>query len=128
MGKRVLSIDGATQRTGWCILDKDTKEIVKYGCIVKTSDDEPNMLFRIIYMIDAIKEILEINHIDEIVQEDVPPAINNSATVLALGTLKGGILGLAHSKNLFVNYITVPYWHSQLEIKKSNGDIKKQSI
>lgn len=128
MGRKLLSIDGATQKTGWCIIDEDTFHIDKYGVIEKLSKDEPIMRNRVIYMIDEVKKILEENHIDDIVQEEVPPAINNASTVLALGILSGGILGLAHSHNLYVNYITVPYWHSKLDIKKSKGDLKEQSI
>lgn len=122
----LLSIDGSTKATGVALFDKKDKTLIDYKEF-KSSDKD--MRQRVIFMIDSIKDyILKYKKIDEIVMEQVIPAINNSSTVLALGILQGGVLEVAHSFNLNVNYITVPYWHGELDIKKSNGDLKEQSI
>lgn len=124
---KLLSIDGATVTSGYAIFDKDNKTLLNYGKI-NIENKELSMRDRVIEMIDKFSEIIDTYNPDEIIMEEVPPAINNSSTVLALGILSGGILGLAHSKNIKIEYIPVPTWHSNLGIKKSNGEIKEQSI
>lgn len=124
---KLLSIDGATVTSGYAIFDKDNKTLLKYDK-VNVDDKELSMRDRVIKMIDEFGKIIDTYNPDEIIMEEVPPAINNSSTVLALGILSGGILGLAHSKGIEIKYIPVPTWHSILGIKKSKGEIKEQSI
>jgi Holliday junction resolvasome RuvABC endonuclease subunit len=124
--KYLLSIDGATHVTGYALFSIETKKIITYGII--KSNDQDSMRLRVVQMIDGIYDLIKVYNPSQIVMEDVPPAINNSSTVLSLGILSGGILGLAHSSNIPIQYVSVSTWHSALQILKSTGDIKKQSI
>jgi len=130
----LLSIDGSTTASGWSIIDKDTFELIDYGVYEKDRKDEPILRNRVIYMIDGIKEVIEKFNPCEIVMEDVPPSVQNSMTVLALGILSGGVLGLAHSKNIPIKYISVATWHSALNFYdgtakgKETDNMKQQSI
>lgn len=128
MKNLLLSIDGSTKATGVGLFDLDTKELVDYTVFKKDSKQEPDMRKRVMYMVDCVSQYIKGHKVKKIVMEQVIPAINNSSTVLALGILQGGILGVAHSFNIPIDFITVPYWHGELGITKSNGDLKEQSI
>ena len=128
MKKYLLSIDGSTVGTGVSIFNIDTKELVDYQVFKKNSEEERDMRKRVIYMIDCISNYIKKYNPQKIVMEQVIPAINNASTVLALGILQGGILGLSHGFNIPIEFMDVPYWHSELNILKSNGDLKEQSI
>ena len=124
----LLGIDGSTVNTGWCIRDKDTLEFIDGAEIIIDSKQESCMRARVGYMIKEIEKIIDKYKPNEIIMEDVIPAINNGATVLALGILSGGVMGLANSRNIVISYVLPNIWQSALGFKKSNGDLKKQSI
>lgn len=128
MNNYILGIDGSTVATGWNIMDKDTKELIAYGVFKKDGKEEPIMRKRIGYMIDSIRDIILQYNPNEIIMEDVPPSVQNSMTVLALGILSGGIMGLANYMNIPISYVLPNVWHSDFDIKKSKGDLKEQSI
>lgn len=128
MKEYLLSLDGSTVATGASIFDINTKELIDYTVFKKDSCEEKDMRKRVIYMIDCINNYIKLHKPKQIVMEQVVPAINNSSTVLALGILQGGVLGLAHSFDIPINFVEVPYWHSELGILKSKGDLKEQSI
>lgn len=100
--------------------------LIKYGCIKPTKDAET--IDRILEVIDGVSKVIEENKLYLIVEEDVPPAIQNSMTVKTLSTLKGGMLGLAHSNGIPVRFILPNVWQSALKILKSKGSTKEQSI
>ena len=125
MSKYILGLDCSTKSTGWCVMTPDG-ELVRYGCIKPNSDDDA---------IDRIKTV--INEVDKlikefkpylIIEEDVPPALQNSMTVKTLSTLKGGMLTLAYINGISIRYILPNVWQSALKILKSKGSTKKQSI
>lgn len=121
----LLSIDGSTTGTGWAIINKDTLKLIDYGVFKKTKAEEIIMRNRVIYMIDGLNEIIEKYNPNEIVMEEVIPMINNAYTVLALGILSGGVLGIAHARNIPINYITVASWHTALNFYDGTTDGKK---
>lgn len=128
MNNYLLSIDGSTVATGASIFDINTKELINYTVFKKDNKEEPNMRKRVIYMVDCLSEYIKLYKPEKIVMEQVIPAINNASTVLALGILQGGVLGLSHGLDIPIDFIEVPYWHSELGILKSKGDLKEQSI
>lgn len=128
MKEYLLSIDGSTVATGASIFDMNTKNLIDYTAFKKDRKEELDMRKRVIYMIDCISDYIKLYNPKQIVMEQVIPAINNASTVLALGILQGGVLGLSHGLNIPIEFIDVPYWHKELDIKKSKGDIKEQSI
>lgn len=128
MKNYLLSIDGSTVGTGISIFDINTKELIDYTVFKKSKEEESDLRKRVIYMIDNVRDYIKVYSPKQIVMEQVIPAINNSMTVLALGILQGGILGVAHGFNIPIDFIEVPYWHSELGILKSKGDLKEQSI
>ena len=128
MDNYLLSIDGSTVATGVSIFDINNKKLIDYTVFKKDKNEEKDMRKRVIYMIDCISNYIKKYKPKRIIMEQVIPAINNSSTVLALGILQGGILGLSHGLNIPIDFIDVPYWHSELNILKSKGDLKEQSI
>ena len=127
----LLSIDASTKKTGYSIIDIDSLELMGYGVITELEKDKEGREHRrerIIAMAMSLSEIIDKYNPSVIVQEDVPPALQNSDTVLALGVLQGAIMYMASLHNISVNFISVSTWHSALGILKSKGDLKKQSI
>lgn len=123
--KYILGLDCSTKCTGYSIFSYDG-ELIKYGCIRPNADDET--LDRIRTMIDEVQKIIQEYKPYLIVEEDVPPALQNSMTVKTLSTLKGGMLALAQINNISVRYILPNVWQSALKILKSKGSTKKQSV
>lgn len=128
MNNYLLSIDGSTVATGVSIFDMNTKELIDYTAFKKDSGEEKDMRKRVIYMVDCLSDYMKRYKPRQIIMEQVIPAINNASTVIALGILQGGVLGLSHALDIPIEFIDVPYWHSELEILKSKGDLKEQSI
>lgn len=125
MNKYILGLDCSTKCTGYCIFTPDGK-LIKYGCIRPNKDDDA---------IDRIKTtIVETERIIKeykpylIIEEDVPPALQNSMTVKTLSTLKGAMLTLACINNVSIRYVLPNVWQSALKILKSQGSTKKQSV
>lgn len=126
----ILSVDPSTKASGWAVFDNE-HNLIDYGVFTRQEDVDSgriNRNKRIIYMVQQLESIVEKYHIDSIVEEDVPPAINNSDTVLALGNLQGAMIFMAMKHNIPIDFIPVPRWHSYYSILKKNGDLKEQSI
>lgn len=131
MDNYLLSIDASTKKTGYCIINQDTLELVTYGLIEqqeKEQEGREHRRERIVHMAHELSKIIDEYKPTKIVQEDVPPTLQNSDTVLALGVLQGSILYMASLHNITVEFISVSTWHSALGILKSKGDLKEQSI
>jgi Holliday junction resolvasome RuvABC endonuclease subunit len=125
MNKLILGLDCSTKCTGYCLFESNGK-LIKYGCIKPNEKDDA--IDRIRTMISEVNKIIEEYSPYLIIEEDVPPALQNSMTVKTLSTLKGGMLALAQINNVSVRYILPNVWQSALKILKSNGSTKKQSI
>lgn len=130
----LLSIDGSTTATGLSIFDTETKELLKYGVYKCDSKTEPDRRNRIWYMLNGVKEFIDTYHPTQIVMEEVPPAVGNSDTVLALGVLQGGVLCLAKQYGIPAEWISVSTWHSALKFfngtqeGKSTDNMKQCSV
>ena len=123
--KYILGLDCSTKCTGYSIFTHDG-ELVKYGCIKPNTDDDA--IERIRFTINEVQKLIQEHNPYLIVEEDVPPALQNSMTVKTLSTLKGGMLALAQINNISVRYILPNVWQSALKILKSKGSTKKQSV
>ena len=125
MDKYILGLDCSTKKTGWCIFNTDGC-LLYYGCI--SPNDKDDVIDRIKFMITEVNKIINEYKPYLIVEEDVPPALQNSMTVKTLSTLKGAMLTLAHINNISIRYILPNVWQSALKILKSQGSTKKQSV
>jgi Holliday junction resolvasome RuvABC endonuclease subunit len=127
MGKFLISCDCATHIFGWAVINKEDFSLVDYGEI--HCDDE-DVMIRTNYMVDELQKIIKKykTELDSAVVEDVPRNIKNINTTMVLGKLNGAVLYLLHKYNLTVDLIYPSTWHSKLDILKSKGDIKQQSI
>lgn len=123
-----LFLDMSTKSSGWCILNIETFELVDYGRIEKYKEEESDMRNRVMYMMDNIRLVIDKYKPCKIVMEDVVPTINNSCTVKALAILSGAVSGMCHTLGIEYDFVSVATWHSALDILKSKGDLKKQSI
>ena len=124
----ILGLDCSTVGTGWCIIDKDTLDLIDYGCFKVDTKEVSDTLERIKIMTKGVCEIIEKYKPIQIVEEDVTPSIQNSMTVKQLATLKGTMFGLAIAKEINIEFILPNVWQSALGIFKSKGSTKQQSV
>lgn len=125
MEKLILGLDCSTAKTGWNVMTLDGK-LLQYGFIKPNKDDDA--IDRIRTIIVEVQKLIQEYKPYLIVEEDVPPALQNSMTVKTLSTLKGGMLALAQINSVPVRFILPNVWQSALKILKSKGSTKEQSI
>lgn len=125
MNKYILGLDCSTKCTGYSLFDSEGN-LIKYGCIKPDKNDEA--IDRIKTTIIEIEKIIKEYNPYLIIEEDVPPALQNSMTVKTLSTLKGAMLTLACTNGISIRYILPNVWQSALKILKSQGSTKKQSV
>lgn len=125
MNKYILGLDCSTSKTGWSLFTSDG-ELIEYGCITPNKDDDA--IDRIRFTIIEVNKLIIGYNPYLIIEEDVPPALQNSMTVKTLSTLKGAMLTLACINNISIRYILPNVWQSALKILKSKGSTKKQSV
>ena len=119
----ILGLDCSTKSTGWCTFNNN--RLIDFGCI-KANDTD--CVKRIEYMISEINKLIKEVKPNVIVQEDVPPSIQNSMTVKQLSTLKGGTLALSCIYKVPITYILPNIWQSALKILRTKGSTKQQSV
>lgn len=127
----LLSIDGSTKSTGWALFED--KKLISSGRI-KAKDDEKDFRMRVKYMMKRLDEVIRAYHPDKVVMEDVPLKKGTTKTSIMLGVLQGCILGLCATHDIFIDFIPVSTWRSDLGLfdgtveGKTRDSMKKKSI
>lgn len=105
----ILSLDMATKKSGYCLLDKDTR-LYDYG-VIRTINVDPRDRIREIYT--AVEKIIAENSISHIVLEDVPVnSHRNLKTGKDLCILQGAILALCFKYNIEYACYSPSSWRS----------------
>lgn len=128
--KKILSLDPSTHSTGYAIFEN--RNLIAHGYL---KDSSNNTYLRIEKMVEAIKEIIIQENIDEIVIEEVyiEQGINNQ-TYKVLMHLQGGIMLMINSLNKIkdTNFKYPSEWRKQCGIKTGNKkkreELKQEDI
>lgn len=123
---RVMALDAATIKTGYCVFDGDN--LMSYGLIQKSNSDRQK---RIEQMVDEI--IFRINQcgINFVVLEDIflkNDSSRNVTTLIALANLQGAILYQLSKQNIRYELISPSVWKSHFNILKHRAEGKESAI
>lgn len=123
---RVLGLDMATQKTGYCCFDKDN--MIDYGLISKTGT---NRYLRIKKMVDEIMYIIGKNNINYVVVEDVflkGDATRNVTTLIALSNIQGALLYHLSKNKIKYELVSPATWKSHFGMLKKRVEGKENAI
>lgn len=123
---KVLALDQATNNTGFCLCNVDTKEFIEYGTVKANKKKETHQ--RIYDLVKWIEEYLYKQKPDYIVIEDIQNQRNNKIYKI-LAQMQGALIN--SFINLDYSYKVVPpvTWKTIVGIKKKGrSEEKEQSI
>jgi Holliday junction resolvasome RuvABC endonuclease subunit len=113
---KIMSIDGATRKSGWSTFEKDNG-IWLIECGIYRSKDSLNATDRIEDMFMQMKTEVELFKPDYVVFEDSPGV--SITTTKMLSRLHGCIMGLAYIYDLGLYEYLPSQWRSIMEFKGS---------
>lgn len=121
---RILGLDTSTTSTGYAVLDNE--KLISYGTI--KSPTKADLLDRVIYIEENIKQIIKAKEITFIVIEDL--AVTRSAsTTKALAGLLYHLLIEFRKKELLVVQARPSEWRKKCKIKgKCRKELKENAI
>lgn len=121
---KILGLDTSTTSTGYAVLDNE--KLISYGTI--KSPKKADLLDKIIYIEEHIKQIIKAKEVDFIVIEDL--AVTRSAsTTKALAGLLYHLLTEFRKRELLVVQTRPSTWRSVCGIKgKCRKELKENAI
>lgn len=120
---RILSLDGATNKTGYAIYDD--KELIKYGIIDLSDIDD--ITERINTMKHLIMKIIDEFKINKIIIEDIQQQYGNVKGFKTLAKLQGVVLDALFEKDMPIELIISTTWKSRIGINtRLKREIQKQ--
>lgn len=121
---KILGLDTSTTSTGYAVLDNE--KLISYGTI--KSPKKADLLDKIIYIEEHIKQIIKAKEVDFIVIEDL--AVTRSAsTTKALSGLLYHLLTEFRKRELLVVQTRPSTWRSVCGIKgKCRKELKENAI
>lgn len=121
---RILGLDTSTTSTGYAVLDNN--KLISYGTI--KTPTKADLLDKIIYIEEHIKQIIKAKEVEFIVIEDL--AVTRSAsTTKALSGLLYDLLVEFRKKELLVVQVRPSEWRSKCSIKgKGRQELKNNAI
>lgn len=116
---RVMALDMATQKTGYCCFVQDT--LLTYGLIQKSDN---NRYKRIEKMIDEIVFRIKENNINYVVIEDIflkTDDTKNVTTLIALSNIQGALLYHLSKMGIKYELVSPSVWKSHFGILKTRN-------
>lgn len=123
---KLMGIDMATRKTGFCCFEKDT--MIDYGLIQKNDSDRYK---RIEKMVDEIMFHINKNNINYVVVEDVflkGDATRNVTTLIALSNIQGALLYHLSKNKIKYELVSPSTWKSNFGILKKRLQGKDDAI
>lgn len=120
----ILALDLSTKSTGYAIFDSKNK-LIKSGCIVATSKDVINRIYKIT---ELLKDVIKNIEIEKVIIEEVRPEFSSSPaktmhTQKVLMWLQSSIIFLFHDINPSIEFIYLypSEWRAAIGIKTGQG-------
>ena len=123
---RIMSLDAATQKTGYSVFYGD--QLHTYGLIQKSNTNRQK---RIEQMVDEIMFRIKQNDINFVVLEDIflkGDSTRNVTTLIALANLQGAILYQLSKNNIKYELIAPSVWKGHFGILKHRAEGKESAI
>ena len=124
MEQNIISLDLSSKSTGWCIY-YDNK-IQSYGCLQTSSKD---VIARIYYMRDNLREIVNKHNIKKAIIEEVRTDYQNIHTYKVLTWLQAAIIFMFYDidKNIEIEFMQPSEWRNKIGIRTGKG-IKREEL
>lgn len=115
--KNILSLDQATNKSGWCLVNTYKENEIKYGLLNLSDIKGDNALDeKIINVKEFLKRIVAYYHIDLVVLEDIQQQVNPK-TFKNLSYLQGVLKNYCFENNIPFTVLSPSQWRGELGIK-----------
>ena len=123
---KLIAFDQSTTRSGFCIMEMGSGDIIESGVIIPNKNDET--IDRIIYTIKRCLNLVRTNEIAFVFIEGVQNQRNPKVFEI-LAKLAGSLEVMLHESGYIVNVVKASEWRKRVGIKgRKRADVKKEAI
>ena len=123
---KLIAFDQSTTRSGYCIMEMGSGDIIESGVIIPNKNDET--IDRIIYTIKRCLNLVRTNEIAFVFIEGVQNQ-RNPKVFEVLAKLAGALEVMLHESGYLVNVVKASEWRKRVGIKgRKRADVKKEAI
>ena len=123
---KLIAFDQSTTRSGYCVMELGTADIIESGVIIPNKNDET--IDRIIYTIKRCLNLVRTNEIAFVFIEGVQVQ-KNPLVYEVLAKLAGALEIMLYESGYLVNVVKASEWRKRVGIKsRKRADVKKEAI
>lgn len=123
---KLIAFDQSTTRSGFCIMEMGTAQIIESGVIIPKKNDET--IDRITYTIKRCLHLVRTNEIAFVFIEGVQVQ-KNPVVYEVLAKLAGSLEIMLYESGYFVNVVKASEWRKRVGIKgRKRADVKKEAM
>ena len=123
---KLISFDQSTTRSGYCIMEMGSGDIIESGVIIPKKNDET--IDRITYTIKRCLNLVRTNEVAFVFIEGVQVQ-RNPRVYEVLAKLAGSLEVLLYESGYLVNVVKASEWRKKVGIKgRKRADVKKEAI
>ena len=123
---KLIAFDQSTTRSGFCIMEMGSGDIIESGVIIPKKNDET--IDRITYTIKRCLHLVRTNEITFVFIEGVQVQ-KNPVVYEVLAKLAGSLEIMLYESGYFVNVVKASEWRKRVGVKsRKRVDVKKEAI
>ena len=123
---KLIAFDQSTTRSGYCIMEMGSGDIIESGVIIPKKNDET--IDRIIYTIKRCLNLVRTNEVAFVFIEGVQVQ-RNPRVYEILAKLAGALEVMLYESGYLVNVVKASEWRKRVGIKgRKRADVKKEAI
>ena len=123
---KLIAFDQSTTRSGYCIMEMGSGDIIESGVIIPKKNDET--IDRIIYTIKRCLNLVRTNEVAFVFIEGVQVQ-RNPRVYEVLAKLAGALEVMLYESGYLVNVVKASEWRKRVGIKgRKRADVKKEAI
>ena len=123
---KLIAFDQSTTRSGFCIMEMGSGDIIESGVIIPNKNDET--IDRIIYTIKRCLNLVRTNEVAFVFIEGVQVQ-RNPRVYEILAKLAGSLEVMLYESGYLVNVVKASEWRKRVGIKgRKRADVKKEAI
>lgn len=123
---KLIAFDQSTTRSGYCIMELGTAQIIESGVIIPKKNGET--IDRIIYTIKRCLHLVRTNEIAFVFIEGIQIQ-KNPVVYEVLAKLAGSLEVMLYESGYLVNVVKASEWRKRVGIKgRKRADVKKEAI
>ena len=123
---KLIAFDQSTTRSGYCIMEMGSGDIIESGVIIPKKNDET--IDRITYTIKRCLNLVRTNEVAFVFIEGVQNQ-RNPKVFEVLAKLAGSLEIMLYESGYLVNVVKASEWRKRVGIKnRKRADVKKEAI